>query len=130
MRSPFKFLDAYTREDKGIFFGRTEEVDALQEMVAKNRLALIYGPSGAGKTSLVQCGLANRYHPTDWYPLFIRRNEDINRSLEEALANGLEEQPPGDKTSDEGLWIHVANSFNNSRNDALLQKLILHAVTQ
>ncbi|MCB9265906.1 MAG: ATP-binding protein [Lewinellaceae bacterium] len=96
MRSPFKFLDAYTREDKGIFFGRTEEVDALQEMVAKNRLALIYGPSGAGKTSLVQCGLANRYHPTDWYPLFIRRNEDINRSLEEALANGLEEQPPGD----------------------------------
>jgi len=89
MRSPFKFLDAYTREDKHTFFGRDEEVDALLEMVKKNRLVLVYGPSGAGKTSLVQCGLSNRFHATDWYPLFIRRNEDINRSLEEALAQGL-----------------------------------------
>jgi hypothetical protein len=42
----------------------------------------------------------------------------------------LKEQPRGDKTSDEGLWIHVANSFNNRRNEALLQNLIMHAVTQ
>lgn len=91
MRSPFKFLDAYTREDKDTFFGRDEEVATLLEMVKKNRLALIYGPSGAGKTSLVQCGLSSRFHATDWYPLYIRRNEDINRSLDEALAEGLKE---------------------------------------
>ena len=90
MSSPFKFLDAYTREDKDLFFGREEEVDSLLEMVKKNRLVLIYGPSGAGKTSLVQCGLGNRFHPTDWYPILIRRNEDINRSLGEAVTQGLE----------------------------------------
>ena len=89
MSSSFKFLDAYTREDKDLFFGREEEVDALLEMVKKNRLVLIYGPSGAGKTSLVQCGLGNRFHPTDWYPILIRRNENINRSLEEAVTEGL-----------------------------------------
>ncbi|HEX2533041.1 MAG TPA: AAA family ATPase [Chitinophagaceae bacterium] len=83
--SPFKFLDPYNRQDKDIFFGRKDEVERLYQHVNKNRIVLIYGTSGSGKTSLVQCGLANRLEVTDWVPFFIRRGQDINRSLLENL---------------------------------------------
>jgi hypothetical protein len=85
MKTPFKFLDAFTPEDKDSFFGRDEEIDQLYDMVTKNRLMLIYGQSGTGKTSLVQCGLAGRFDATDWLPVFIRRQNNLNQSLERAL---------------------------------------------
>ena len=79
--SPFKFLDAYTKEDKDAFFGRDEEVERLYEMVFQSNLTLVYGQSGTGKTSLIQCGLANRFNTTHWFDTYIRRNENINASL-------------------------------------------------
>lgn len=85
LNSPFKFLDAYTKEDRDVFFGREEEVDRLYEMVFQSNLTLVYGQSGTGKTSLVQCGLANRFNHTHWFDVFIRRNENINSSLLSSL---------------------------------------------
>jgi len=84
-RSPFKFLDAYTRDDAGVFFGRDDEVQTLYDAINKNRLVLVYGTSGTGKSSLIQCGLNARFDATDWLPFFVRRGEDINRSLRQAL---------------------------------------------
>lgn len=91
MKSPFKFLDAFTPADKAVFFGREEETEALYSMVFKTPLLMVYGLSGAGKTSLVQCGLAGRFDGTDWYPFFLRRNNNINTSLEETLAKAMPE---------------------------------------
>ena len=85
--SPFKFLNAYQREDGDIFFGREEEIERLYDSVNKNRLVLVYGQSGTGKTSLVQCGLSNRFEITDWLPLNIRRRKNINDSLVQALSD-------------------------------------------
>jgi Cdc6-like AAA superfamily ATPase len=48
---PFKYLDAYTREDKDFYFGRDEEVKQLYEMTFQSDLLLVYGASGTGKTS-------------------------------------------------------------------------------
>ncbi|MCO6475088.1 MAG: AAA family ATPase [Phaeodactylibacter sp.] len=95
MQSPFKFLDAYTLEDKDVFFGRDKEVEELYDAVSKNRLVLVYGQSGTGKTSLVQCGLASRFDATDWYPLFIRRQDDINRALGQALEKAAKRKLEG-----------------------------------
>ena len=83
--SPFKFLDAYGKDDKDIFFGRDDEVDQLYELVFQSNLTLVYGQSGTGKTSLIQCGLANRFEQSDWFNVFIRRNNDINESLIQSL---------------------------------------------
>ena len=33
----------------------------------------------------MQCGLASRFRPTDWLDLFVRRKNNINRSLRQAL---------------------------------------------
>lgn len=87
IKSPFKFLRPYERHDRSIFFGREKEVETLYEAVSKNRLVVIYGESGTGKTSLVQCGLANRFEVTDWAPFMIRRGDNINRSLYSILSN-------------------------------------------
>lgn len=84
--SPFKFLDAYTKNDGDIFFGRDAEIEQLYQSVNKNRIVLVYGQSGTGKTSLVQCGLSNRFEVTDWVPFWIRRGKNINGSLHQALS--------------------------------------------
>ncbi len=89
MKSPFKFLDAYTLQDKDAFFGRDLEVETLYTLVFKTPLLLVYGLSGTGKTSLIQCGLASKFDGPDWYPVFIRRNENINLSLNRVMTNSL-----------------------------------------
>lgn len=85
MNSPFKFLDAYAKADKDIFFGREAETEQLFTLVFRDNIVLLYGPSGTGKTSLIQCGLGNRFRDTDWLPLFVRRRHDINQSLRDEI---------------------------------------------
>ncbi|HLF65530.1 MAG TPA: ATP-binding protein [Saprospiraceae bacterium] len=88
-RYPFKFLDPYLRADREIFFGREQEIEELYQRVFRSNLLLVYGRSGTGKTSLVQCGLASRFSSMDWFELFIRRGQDINASLGDAIANAI-----------------------------------------
>jgi hypothetical protein len=84
-RYPFKFLDAYTAADKDIFFGREAEIKDLYEMVFQTDLLLVYGASGTGKTSLIQCGLASRFQSHDWLALYIRRGTNLNTSFERVI---------------------------------------------
>lgn len=84
---PFKFLDSYEREDRGVFFGRDEEINSLYDMVFQSSIILIYGASGTGKTSLINCGLAGKFETHDWLALMIRRGNNINDSLEKSLNN-------------------------------------------
>ncbi len=98
---PFKFLDAYTREDSDIFFGREEEVKALYEMVFQTDLLLIYGASGTGKTSLIQCGLASKFESHDWLALNIRRGKNLNASFQKALNDAGGSTSIGDNGQEE-----------------------------
>ena len=85
IKSPFKFLDAYTKEDKDIFFGREAETDELYDRVFETNMVLLYGASGTGKTSLILCGLGNRFDSADWMPMFVRREDNIMDALDEAI---------------------------------------------
>lgn len=102
-RYPFKFLDAYTREDSDFYFGRTDEINALYEMVFQTDLLLVYGASGTGKSSLIQCGLASKFQSHDWLALNIRRIGNLNESFEKALldAGGT----LGTDTADDFDWL-------------------------
>jgi WD40 repeat protein len=79
-KSPFKFLDSYTKDDRNIFFGRDREIEELYQRVFESKLMLVYGVSGTGKSSLIHCGLANKFQETDWLPLVIRRGGNIIES--------------------------------------------------
>lgn len=109
MRSPFKFLDAFTLEDKAAFFGRETETEALYEMIFRTPLLLVYGASGAGKTSLIQCGLASRFDGPEWYPFFIRRQDNINESLRTSLLAALEQAPADDSVT--GLVSEIFEEY-------------------
>ena len=81
MKSPFKFLDSYTKDDREIFFGREREIEELYHRVFESKIMLVYGVSGTGKSSLINCGLANKFQETDWLPLNIRRGGNMLESL-------------------------------------------------
>lgn len=85
MKSPFKFLDSYTSEDRAIFFGRDKEITDLYRRVFESKLLLVYGISGTGKSSLINCGLASRFDDSDWLPVIVRRGSNIIENLNEAF---------------------------------------------
>lgn len=87
MHNALKFLDAYRKEDFEIYFGREDESELLYQKVHKSRLTLLYGLSGTGKTSLIQCGLANKFSPGDWLDIYIRRGSEhsILKATRQAL---------------------------------------------
>ena len=60
-RNPYKGLRAFTEADAGDFKGRLRLVDRLLASLARNdtagRVAVVVGPSGIGKSSMVRAGL-------------------------------------------------------------------------
>jgi len=96
-KSPFKFLDSFTKDDRDIFFGRDKEIEELHSRVFESKILLVYGTSGTGKSSLINCGLANRISDADWLPVSIRRGNDINFSLIDALSKNALTKAPFEK---------------------------------
>ncbi len=90
VQSPFKFLNAFQKEDKDLYFGRDEEVAHLYDLTYDTRLIVFFGASGTGKTSMIQCGLANKFSETRWQELYIRRDGNINESILKQLSESLD----------------------------------------
>lgn len=97
MNAPFKFLDAYKKEDFAVFFGREKETEALYDSLSGVKHLLVYGPSGSGKTSLVECGLRNQFSDADCFALTIRKGENINASVFARINEILKEKIPVDE---------------------------------
>ena len=57
---PYPGMVAFTRQQSSLFFGRSEEIDWLLLHLRKQRFALVLGPSGSGKSSLIYAGLLPR----------------------------------------------------------------------
>ena len=58
---PYMGLAAFTEKDAEFFFGRKKLVEGLEEALhARPRFLLVMGPSGSGKSSVVQAGLIPR----------------------------------------------------------------------
>jgi formylglycine-generating enzyme required for sulfatase activity len=62
LRSPYKGLKSYEKEDGRLFWGRSREVTELRNMLAERThgFLIVEGPSGSGKSSLVRAGLFHR----------------------------------------------------------------------
>lgn len=99
-RYPFKYLDSYNHSDKDFYFGRGDEISSLYEMTFQSDLLLVYGASGTGKTSLILCGLSNKFETYDWLPLYIRRNHNINESLAKTIKENIHSTGESDSAFD------------------------------
>ncbi|WP_422105407.1 AAA family ATPase [Winogradskyella sp.] len=89
-QSPFKFLDSYKKQDIDIFFGRDNDTEALYDALRGVKHLLVYGPSGSGKSSLIECGLRNQFSDADWFALTIRKGKNINSSVYTAINDELD----------------------------------------
>ncbi|OSZ56959.1 hypothetical protein OQI_29970, partial [Streptomyces pharetrae CZA14] len=58
--SPYRGLMRFEPGDFEVFFGREQLVDSLVELVRTHRVAVVLGPSGSGKSSLLRAGLVPR----------------------------------------------------------------------
>ena len=66
---PYRDLKAFREEDAPLFFGREDFTSSLLEKTLSRQLVAVIGPSGSGKSSVVQAGLLpklrRQYPPAD-----------------------------------------------------------------
>src|SRR6476661_2125779 len=56
-KNPYRGLQPFEEEHSQLFFGRSELIEKLQDVVKTNPLTVVLGASGSGKSSLVKAGL-------------------------------------------------------------------------
>src|SRR6266567_4339155 len=89
---PFVGLRPFSFEDRGIFFGRSEQIDVLEQLIIHRPLVSVIGSSGSGKSSLIRAGLLPRLvipgqgEFIAWRWIETRPGEEPIRRLAEALA--------------------------------------------
>ncbi|MFG2914766.1 trypsin-like peptidase domain-containing protein [Kitasatospora sp. NPDC048298] len=89
--SPYRALEPFTAEHARWFRGREEAVrQVLAVLAGGRRVVLLLGPSGSGKSSLVQAGVlpalaAGRLPGSDrWLPVVVRPGSDLPAALARA----------------------------------------------
>ena len=97
--NPYKGLRAFTEADADTFYGRDELIAQLASVVEGDAgLTAVVGPSGSGKSSLVQAGLipalrnADR-SDADWVIAVMRPGAYPFTELEAALVRAVDEPP-------------------------------------
>ena len=69
---PWLGLLPFREKHHRFFFGRDHEIADLFERVTRHPLTVLFGPSGLGKTSLLNAGLCPRLRDSGWIPVLIR----------------------------------------------------------
>jgi hypothetical protein len=83
---PYKSLYSFELEDAAIYFGRDDDAAALYELVGASRLTVLHAPSGTGKTSLLNAGLAPRLAADGRLPIYARAHADPVMACKRAFA--------------------------------------------
>ncbi|MER6032071.1 trypsin-like peptidase domain-containing protein [Streptomyces sp. NPDC001851] len=94
---PYRGLEPFTAAHAEWFYGRDEAVDRVLTGLAQHRQALLLlGPSGSGKSSLVQAGVlpalaTGRLPGSDrWLPVLVRPGHNLLAELDHAGLSGAD----------------------------------------
>src|SRR6516162_9361314 len=69
---PWMGLHSFPEDSAEYFHGRRVEADELYSLCVRETLALLYGKSGLGKTSLIQAAISPRLRQNDYLPAVAR----------------------------------------------------------
>ena len=108
---PFRGLVPYDENTAALFFGRADEIAALDRLVCRegDRVVALTGESGVGKTSLLRAGLLPALSKRDVTGVYLGAYEDIDQELWQAAGRVRGEPPtPGDGPAD--YLVHLARS--------------------
>ncbi len=110
-QNPWPGLIPYREEDHEFFQGRQPERDDLFRRVMRERVTILFGRSGYGKSSLLQAGLFPRLRQQNSLPIYVHLvfspdqpslSEQVKQAiLSEAAANRVEAPS---ETEHETLW--------------------------
>ena len=132
-QNPWPGLAAFTEGDHDFFRGREREADELARLVRRERLTVLFGRSGLGKSSLLGAGLFPRLRQDLHLPVYLRvgyaaratPRQQVWDALAAACARASLQAPPPEP--DETLWayFHRAGAgFWNPRRRPLLPVLV------
>src|SRR5436190_12406028 len=74
-------------------YGRDQEVDRLLNLLIAERIVLLYSPSGAGKTSLIQSALVPALTAADFGVLPIMRVSTETQGILDTTGRAAGQQP-------------------------------------
>ena len=131
--NPWKGLASYSFSDSKLFYGREAELDTLLLSIKENYCTILYGVSGAGKTSLIHAGLCPQLKEGAFLPIVVRLDHSegspsysgqiLRKCQEELTLNECECESPVDweamdisDTSKLWLFFH-ASTFWTARNE-------------
>ncbi len=60
MKYRYPGANPFTKDDRGLFFGRDQDSDQMVEIIRLESLVVLYAKSGVGKSSLIQAGIVPR----------------------------------------------------------------------
>ncbi|MEO7971837.1 MAG: ATP-binding protein [bacterium] len=107
--SPYKGLIPYASEDAPFFFGRERERELITANLMASRLTLLYGPSGVGKSSVINAGVVSslrelarenvktRGLAESIVVAFGAWRDDPVEALKQKIAKAIQEVAPGAK---------------------------------
>ncbi|MEM7537865.1 MAG: WD40 repeat domain-containing protein [Chloroflexota bacterium] len=122
--SPYVGLEPYTEERAAYFFGRDRETALIADNLEAQRLTLLYGPSGVGKSSVLRAGVMYTFtqraqrdvdagEPPAIIPIYFNRwQQDPLRGLEQTIIAAV--QPYIDSLS------NIDNSNTDNSNTGIL----------
>src|SRR6516162_5992215 len=132
--NPWPGLMPFTEATQAFFHGRDAEAAELLRRVRRERLTILFGQSGLGKTSLLCAGLFPGLRAADFLPVYIRLDwttsqispiGQIKQALAENLAeHGVEGRP---QRPEETLWgyFHDKETEFWSRRNRLITPVLV-----
>ena len=133
--NPWPGLMPFTEATQAFFHGRDAEAAELLRRVRRERLTILFGQFGLGKTSLLCAGLFPRLRTADFLPVYIRLDwttaqispiGQIKQALAENLAeHGIEGRPPRPKETLWGYFHDKETEFWSHRNRLITPVLVL-----
>ena len=90
---PYRELLPFRIEDQRIFFGRDEARNQMYSQMLRDRLTVLSAKSGAGKTSLLNAGLAPLLIEKGHLPVYIRDYDDAVAAIERAIVPEYDDWP-------------------------------------
>ncbi len=119
--NPYRFLKPFGPEDAEIFRGREREIKAVLNYVLAARVTVLYAPSGAGKTSLINAGLVPRLKEEGFVPITVRprpaaRPDDPLEAIQDQIAEAIGR----DTTTDRDLTILIRAAAERGGGPVLL----------
>jgi len=129
---PYKGRHSFadTREDRLLFFGREDEARMLVDVVAAERLSLLYARSGLGKTSLINARLMKGLRDSGYFPTAVRLTQDKEGDPLRSLYLGLESEAQRQEVSvaagnRDTLWQYFSETRFARNGKSLRPVLIL-----